>query len=243
MKHFIILFTIYFLTLFPSLATSEITQHTQFRPGFSVKTMSSSIGELEYGIEYPKQFDKSQKYPILLCLTGGGFSLKLANYFNKVYTPDTTFKNYIKIYPINNSKNKVLSFSKKDWQAYMMALKNNEYGSDENWVISGASNGGIATFNLISATPQLFRGFIVIPGYIQNQPILEEWQDYTALIVYGSKDTYWVKPSIQTYKKLKKHVSAIELMVLEGEGHVLPSDYDINPIYEKFEELSLLPNL
>ena len=216
----------------------EVQGEVPFKPGFSVKTMESATGTLTYGIEYPRGFDKSKKYSILLCLPGGDFAVKLASYYNWVYTPRRTFKDYIKIYPITNKENNILSFKKKDWNAYIEAIQINENGNDRDWVISGASNGGLATFDIISANPDIFRGFIVIPGRLKSQPILKEWMNLDALIVYGTEDSGWVKPSINTYNKLKGKVRAIDLIALEGIEHVLPVTFNIEPIYQAFEDLT-----
>lgn len=230
-----------FISLF-AFSTTQAIGLTEdpviFKPGFKVKTMDSATGELTYGVEYPQDFDKTKKYPILLCLPGGDFSLKLASYYNWVYTPRTTFQDAIKIYPISNDENKILSLSNDDWVAYIEAIKKNENGSDDGWVISGASNGGLATFDIITASPETFRGFIVIPGRIGSQPLLDEWKNYDALIVYASEDTSWIKGSKETYDKLKGHVRAIELIEIEGEDHVLSVTYNIDPIYERFENLT-----
>ena len=201
--------------------------------------MNSDTGILTYGVEYPQNFDKNKRYPILLCLPGGSFTLRLASYYNLVYTPTTTFQDYIKIYAISNKQNSILSFKSDDWNAYIKAIQKNENGSTDGWVISGASNGGVATFNIISASPNTFRGFITIPGRMQGQPLLPEWKNYDALIVYGEKDTGWIKPSKDAYEKLNGHVRAIDIIELPGEGHVLPATYDINPIYQAFEDLTI----
>ena len=204
----------------------------------TVKSMTDAKGKkIDYGIEYPADFDSTKKYPILWCLPGGDFSLRLASYYNYVYTPSTTFKDYIKIYAINNDETKVLSLNKERWIDYIEAIKQNENGTDNGWVISGASNGGTANFKIITASPETFRGFIVIPGNIGSHKLLPEWENYDALIVYGSEDSGWVKPSIDTFEKIKDHVRAADLIKLEGEEHVLPLTYNINPIYEAFENL------
>lgn len=213
------------------------SEFLSFNRLMQIRTMNSATGNITYGVEYPKDFDPTKTYSILWCFPGGDFSADLATYYNYVYTPNSTFKDYIKIYAINNNENKMLNFKKKDWLAYIEAIQKNENGNDHDWVISGASNGGLVTFDIISASPETFRGFIVIPGRLRSQKLLEEWKSYRALIVYGTADKNWVQASKDTYKKLKNHIQKIDLMALEGEGHVLPLTYDIDPIYEAFENL------
>lgn len=204
------------------------------KAALSIKEMELNGQKLSYGISYPEHYDPSEKYPSLLCLTGGNFSQQLAYYYYHAYSPRESFQEFIKIYPISPRNKSLLSFDDTDWQELIKGLQKNEPLSEGGWVISGASNGGVATYDLISASPATFEGFITIPGSMRGQPLLEEWKDYKVLIVYMSQDHGWISSSKQAYSRLKDHVKSIDIFEIKGYGHILPETYDIEPIYERY---------
>lgn len=200
----------------------------------SIKEMKIDGKRMSYGISYPENYDPSKKYRALLCLTGGNFSEQLAYYYYHVYSPRESFRDFIKVYPISPNHKTLLSFGHSDWQDLIESLTKNEPLSEKGWVISGASNGGVATYDLISASPKTFDGFITIPGSMHGQQLLEEWKNYKALIVYMSLDHGWISGSKQAYSRLKGHIKAIDIFEIEGYGHILPETYDIEPIYRLY---------
>lgn len=188
---------------------------------------------VSYGIAYPKGYDKTRAYPALICLTGGGFSQYLAYAYYHIYSPKETFQNHVKIYLIATGKS-LLAYHAQDWKEVMTLIEKEENLTSSGWVISGASNGGVATYGLISALPKKFDGFITIPGSMGRHQVLDEWKNYKVLLVYMDQDYGWIANTKRDFKKLKKYIRDIELFEIKGYGHILPEHYDIEPIYKKY---------
>lgn len=205
----------------------------EIKEELEIKSISYNGRLVNYGIAYPKGYDKTKKHSVLMCLTGGGFSQELAYYYYHAYSPRETFKEYIKIYLIATNKS-LLSYSSQDWKEVMTALDDQEYLTQNGWVISGASNGGVATYGLISALPQKFNGYITIPGSMGRHEFLNEWKNYKVLIVYMDQDYGWIESSKRDFNKLNKHIKDIELFEIKGHGHILPKNYNIEKIYRKY---------
>lgn len=200
----------------------------------TIKNRTIDGRPISYGISYPKGYEKTREYPALICLTGGGFSKQLAYYYYHNYSPKETFKNHVKIYLIATNGKSLLSYSRQDWTEVMSILQEAENLTPNNWLISGASNGGVATYALISALPKKFAGYITIPGSMGGHQILSEWKDYKVLLVYMDQDYGWIEGTKRDYKKLKEHIKNIELFEIKGYGHILPAHFDIEGIYKKY---------
>lgn len=200
-----------------------------------IKKINVNGFSMSYGVSYPKGYLKDKIYPVLLCLVGGSFAERLTYYYHHVYVPKESFQEYIKIYPISPSHKSLLNFSSRDWKELVSTVQQSEKSTTKDkWVISGASNGGLATYNLISASPKTFKGFITIPGSMQNQKLLPEWKNYKVLIVYMNLDYGWISGSKMAYDRLKNHVKSIELYEIKGYGHILDDKYNIEPLYRRF---------
>jgi len=231
---YLLIFSLIYAMFIPSTLNAQFpTIPQEIKDEVEIKSINVNGRLVSYGIVYPKDDDKKRAHPALICLTGGGFSEYLAYAYHYVYAPKETFQEYIKIYLIARGKS-FLSYNAKDWIATMTQIHKKEHLTAEGWVISGASNGGVATYGLISALPKKFSGFITIPGSMGNHLILDEWKTYKVLLVYMNQDYGWIESTKRDYKRLKEHIPHIELFEIKGYGHILTKDYDIEIIYKKY---------
>lgn len=104
-------------------------------------------------------------------------------------------------------------------------------------MISGASNGGIATYTVLDALPGRFSGFITIPGSLGKRNVPTEWRTYKALIVYMEKDHGWISSVKEDYNRLKTVIKDIAILEIKGHGHILPKSYNIESVYQTYLSL------
>lgn len=194
---------------------------------------------LTFKVVYPDHYDSSKTYPVLLGLSGGNQSEAIVNYCYAAWFRSDYFNNHIMILPVNKNKKNLLHFSKGEIVGILKSIKGNFKVSKKDWIIVGTSNGGMATFNFISEEPNLFEGGIVIPGALRTESaeLSKSWSHLRIILAYGDKDEEdWIKGSKQSKEILSEYVKSVETLVLEGQGHILPIDFDIDFVYKKYFE-------
>ncbi len=172
--------------------------------------------ELAYRILYPQKFDKSKKYPIKLFLHGigerGNDNEAQLTYVDKVFLNKKNFKDYPSIVvfpqaPLTDNWSSViqdgntLSFPKKDPPTnslnlvikLMDSLTNESYADRKRIYLSGLSNGGMGSFELLKHRPNMFASAVIICGG-GNPTWAKEFAKSTPVwIAHGSNDQV-VKP-------------------------------------------------
>ena len=172
--------------------------------------------ELAYRILYPQKFDKSKKYPIKLFLHGigerGNDNESQLTYVDKVFLNKKNYKHYPSIVvfpqaPLTDNWSSVirdgntLSFPENDPPSnslnlvikLMDSLTNESYADRNRIYLSGLSNGGMGSFELLKHRPNMFASAVIICG--GGNPVwAKEFAKSTPVwIAHGSNDQV-VKP-------------------------------------------------
>ena len=95
--------------------------------------------------------------------------------------------------------------------------------------------GGFAAFNFAQAKPELFEGIITFPGGLRTEEISEKWANYKILLAVGELDEAdWTSLNESTKSKLEGNVKSVETFIIEGQGHIISPEYDIDKVYNKY---------
>ena len=191
-----------------------------------------------FRVVYPKGYEANKKYPVLLGLSGGGQSKAVVDYCYAAWFRSPQFANYITVMPVNTKGGTLLDYTEKDIADMYEAIKIFFSVKSKDWVLAGTSNGGNAAFNFLAVNPGLFEGVVVVPGSLGNQEITTEWKHLKLLLVYGTDDAQdWIDAVHRTEESLNGKVKGIQVMELKGQGHFLPIDYDLEPVYKAYFNL------
>ena len=167
--------------------------------------------ELAYRILYPEKFDKSTKYPIKLFLHGigerGSNNESQLNYVDKVFLNKKNLEDYPSIVvfpqaPLADNWSSViwdgnkLSFPEDDPPTtslklvikLMDSLINENYADKNRIYLSGLSNGGMGSFELLKHRPNMFASAVIICGG-GNPAWAKEFAKSTPVwVAHGSND-------------------------------------------------------
>lgn len=189
-----------------------------------------------FKVVYPENYDPEKTYPVLLGLSGGGQSEKIVDYCYAAWFRSSYFKNHLSIFPISPEGKNLRTYSGEEITALVAAINRQYKVTPNNWIIVGTSNGGVATFNFLANSPERYAGAIVIPGVLREEvEINEQWKHLKVLLAYGEKDdANWIEHTKTTEERLTNRVSKVSSMVLEGQGHILPIDFDIDQVYKVY---------
>jgi len=184
---------------------------TKITPDY--KKFKSDIGELNYRILFPKNFDKSKTYPLTLFLHGIGErgddnELQL-KYIDKVFLDH---KNYIDfssvvIFPqaplsdnwssrilTNDEIRQVFPKDASPTKSLQMVIKLMDSLSQENYVdkkriyLSGLSNGAMGSFELLKERPNMFASAVLICGGGDPNWVKKFAKTTPIWIAHGSND-------------------------------------------------------
>lgn len=191
---------------------------------------------LVFKIVFPASYDSTKTYPVALCLSGGNQTEPIVNYCYAAWFRSNYFKNYLTILPINTIGKNLKDYSESEVKALERVVKSNFKVTENNWIIAGTSNGGVATFNFISISPELYEGAIVMPGIIDtNITANAQWNHLKVILAYGEKESQeWIDAIKETEYKLENQVGSAETIVLKGQGHILPLGFNINQVYDLY---------
>lgn len=200
--------------------------------GLAEKTIRFAGRRLSYLVRHAG----TGKAPMLLCFGGGDANRKIMEYYDQVYRPESVYADHHVILPVGQRTTRFFQYSDKVAREMIAALTEAE-PVEGRGLISGVSNGGRAAFRFAQAAPEAFRGFITIPGAMGGRVVPSAWKDYAILLACGSEDPRWQAETDRAYSILKSKVGAIERVRLAGQGHVLPADYDVDPLYARLKAL------
>ena len=191
---------------------------------------------ISFKVVFPDNYDSTMTYPVAICLSGGDQSEPIVNYCYAAWFRTKYFENFLMILPLNTTGMNLKDYSDKEVENIERLIKNNFNVSDENWIIAGTSNGGVACFNFIAKSPKLYQGVIVMPGAIDTKiTVNSDWNHLKVILAYGENDSEkWIDAVKKTKKKIENNVSEVITVVLKGQGHILPIDFDLNQVYDKY---------
>ena len=174
--------------------------------------------------------------PVLLCFGGGDARRGIAEYYDTVYTPEALYRDHHVIIPVGSPDRYFYQYDDAEVRAFLAALSSAEPLAGRG-IVTGVSNGGRAAFRFATAAPEAFRAIMTMPGAMVDDTVPAAWRDYAVLLAYGTEDPRWQAESERAYARLNGRVAALERVELNGQGHVVGADYDIDPVYARLLEM------
>lgn len=192
----------------------------------------SHTAKFNYKIVYPTNYDSEIIYKVFIGLSGGNANEEIVNYCYYTLFDSKYFENYITIMPIGPSGRPLNELDSSEISLLVADIKKNQKVTDNNWIIAGTSNGGLAAYNFAVARPELFEGIITFPGGLGTNEVSSEWKNYTIILAGGELDDEdWVHYNATTKEKLEGNVKSIDVFTMEGQGHIISPEYDIDKVY------------
>ena len=201
--------------------------------------------ELNYRILYPKNFDNSEKYPLLIFLHGigerGSDNELQLKYVDKVFLNPKNYENYPSIVvfpqaPLNdnwssrlltdNEIRQVFPENGKPTNSLQLVMKLMDSLVEEDFVdkkrvyLSGLSNGAMGSFELLKNRPNMFASAVIICG--GGNPLwAKEFAKTTPVwVAHGSDDDdVYPELSINMVKAIIKQGGSPKLTLYENVGH------------------------
>ena len=209
------------------------------------KKFSASEGNLNYRILFPNNFDDSNKYPLHIFLHGigerGSDNELQLTYVDKVFLNQKNYENYPAIivfpqaplddnwssrtmsnnkirqsFPENSSPTNSLSLVIK----LMDSLINEKYVDNKKVYLSGLSNGGMGSFELLKNRPNMFASAVIICG--GGNPLwAKEFAKLTPVWIAHGSDDIDVHPSlsINMADAIIKYGGSPKLTLFENVAH------------------------
>ena len=167
--------------------------------------------KLNYRILYPKNFDSSKIYPFKLFLHGigerGNDNESQLTYVDKVFLNPKSYQNFSSIVvfpqaPMNDNWSTVMRDNNKLFfpenepptSSLNLVIKLMDSLTNENYVdrnriyLSGLSNGGMGSFELLKHRPNMFASAVIICGGGNPQWAKKFAKSTPVWIVHGSND-------------------------------------------------------
>ncbi|RED38244.1 putative esterase [Winogradskyella eximia] len=191
--------------------------------------------KFNYKIVYPINYDSLTSYKVFIGLSGGNANEKIVNYCYYTLFDSKYFENYITILPLGPSGRPLSEMDSYEIDQLIADIKKNLKVTNDNWILAGTSMGGLAAYNFASARPELFEGIITFPGGLGTNKVSEQWENYKIVLAGGELDEAdWISLNNSTKSELEGHVKSIEVFTIEGQGHIISPDYDIDKVYSKY---------
>jgi predicted peptidase len=200
------------------------------------KTVQYGGYKFTYKVVYPDKYDSTKRYPVFLGLSGG---LAFGDVVDFCYF--TTFRSrhirrqYITILPVSPERRTMKSYSREEMSSFLDAIIQAEKTTNKEWIVAGTSYGGDAAFLYAQLRPALFSGIINFTGNFEADTVPPEWKNYNIILAYGDKIDQDKKDDMyRTRKKLEGKIKNLDVIVMEGQNHILNPLYDLNIIYSKY---------
>lgn len=191
--------------------------------------------KFNYKIVYPINYDSITSYKVLIGLSGGNANEQIVNYCYYTLFDSKYFENYITILPLGPSGRALSEMNSSEINLLIGDIMKNHKVTNKNWIIAGTSMGGLAAYNFASVRPELFEGIITFPGGLGTNQVSDKWKNYKILLAGGEFDeAEWISLNNSTKSKLEGNVDSIEIFTLEGQGHIISPEYNIDEVYSKY---------
>ena len=233
------IFLLIFLSLFIFSCNNEI-----IKPNY--EKYKSEIGELNYRILFPKDFDRNKAYPFTIFLHGigerGNDNELQLKYIEKVFLNPKKYNDYpsVVIFPQaplndnwssrimveNQEIRQVFPIDSKPTKSLQMVMRLIDSISEENYIdkkriyLSGLSNGAMGSFELLKYRPDMFASAVLICGGGDPDWAKEFAKSTPIWIVHGSNDDI-VHPSfsLEMAESVIKEGGSPKLTLYENVGH------------------------
>ena len=207
--------------------------------------LNHNDSELNYRILYPKNFDNSEKYPLLIFLHGigerGSDNELQFKYVDKVFLNPKNYENYPSILvfpqsPLNDNWSSRLLTDNEIRQVFpengkptnslqlvmklMDSLVVKDFVDKKRVYLSGLSNGAMGSFELLKNRPNMFASAVLICG--GGNPLwAKEFAKTTPVwVAHGSDDdVVYPELSINMVKAIIEQGGSPKLTLYENVGH------------------------
>ncbi len=191
--------------------------------------------KFDYKIIYPTNYDSLKSYKVLLGLSGGNANEVIVNYCYYTLFDSKYFENYITILPLGPFGRPLTELDSTEINLLISDIMKTQKVTNHSWIVAGTSMGGFASFNFAFARPELFEGIITFPGGLKVDKVSEKWKNYKILLAVGEFDEAdWTALNESTKSKLEGKVKSVETFIIEGQGHIITPEYDIDKVYRKY---------
>jgi predicted esterase len=228
-----------FIILFAFLSLAygqDLTVDEEILNELETVVIETETDTITLRVAYPDQYDKNKEYSCLLGLSGGNQTKKIVNYCYAAWFRSGYFNDYMTILPVVERDTIQFDDYPPERIENMLSAINEHFRLKEKWLIAGTSNGGDAAFQFVNVAPDRFEGIITAPGTITaSVEPTSEWSHLKVVLCYGELDAKkWIQDVKLTHKTLKKIVSQIKLIKLEGQGHILPVSFNADKMYDPY---------
>ncbi|MFC1586813.1 hypothetical protein ACFL54_00745 [Planctomycetota bacterium] len=145
----------------------------------------------QYIIITPKEIDLKTKYPLLVCLHGGGKDVGKGSDIVGLYVERGKKDGYIMVFPDALAHNNAAEWSNSNADAYVVALIEEirrDYPIDETRIfLAGVSMGGAGCWGIGTNHPELFAGIAPVCGGSYDAKFVN-CRDMVVYFAHGDKD-------------------------------------------------------
>ena len=168
---------------------------------------------------YPDEYDPAGAYPAILSLPPGPGTAAMVEASLRTYWRDEgRRRGYLIVSP--EILGPRLREDANDIAPDLFAWMETHLAMDaERVAVTGASNGGIGTFEMLARHPERFAAAMTLPGYYGGDRSLEALADTPIWLLVGEQDASWLEASRQTTDALEQVGADVTLTVLPGQGH------------------------
>ena len=218
-------------------------QKTEISPKY--KSFTYEKMSLNYRILYPKNFDKTKKYPLTLFLHGigerGDDNKLQLKYVDKVFLNQYNYDNYqsVVIFPqaplddnwssrllTKNEIRQVFPENEKPTKSLKLVIKlmdslvGEHFIDDKRLYLSGLSNGGMGSFELLKNRPNMFASAVLICGGGNPEWAREFAKTTPVWVAHGSDDdVVFPELSINMVKAIIKNGGSPKFTLYENVKH------------------------
>jgi predicted esterase len=204
----------------------------------TVKVMVADSAYCMFKVVRPK-LSNGEKDPVVLCLSGGDQTEAVVNYSYAAWFRSEQFDRYWKIMPVSVDGANFKDIDSAQAVSMMTTIQREFNTHEDDWIALGTSNGGLAAFRFVAASPKLFAGVIVVPGSMSKDIVPNSsWNHLKVLLAVGSEDIdAWKNAADKTVELLSSDVAVVQKRIVKKAGHVLPIGFKIDPVYKAWFKL------
>ena len=163
----------------------------------------------------------NKKYPLIIALHWAGGPNAYQDYSDCLAFPALDFLNGIIVAPSDSGSHWVSEYNESKLIQLIKAIKKHWPIDDSKLIITGYSNGGIASWYYAEKFPELFTAAIAISGSYEASKI-----DIPMYVIHGKQDELFNVYRIQnTISTSQKRGSDITFKLLQSHSHFMGCSY------------------
>ncbi len=179
-------------------------------------------------IMLPKQFDKSQAYPLLIGLgPGQGREAGQLWAVQNLWGTQASYRSWISVSPLAPEETWFSAKGQRLMKKLVSYLKKAYLVEHAKVHLVGCSNGGVAAMHLALSTPEHWASITLCPGAVRDDFDFDALKrvkaDHVWLCVGGQDQVWWIEQANDLHRKLSAAGINTELKVFTEDSHVLAS--------------------